>query len=162
MICDDFYSGGSDPVFLLDILTVIFFITFMINSDFALAVHTMLLLSVNEGELLTSGRLSELLKVHSVQIRKVLSRMKGSGYIDSKEGSSGGFSISCDISKVSLKEIYLLTQEDLLKPKCHDCCTSCKIGSNIEKVLDEILSGADEKFQEYLGKYTLKDILEKL
>jgi Rrf2 family protein len=134
----------------------------MINSDFALSVHALLLLSTYEGELLTSGRLSELLKVHPVRIRKVLSKMKNKGYIDSKEGSSGGFSISCDLSKVSLKEIYLLNQEDLLKPKCHDCCVSCRIGSNIENVLDEILSGADDKFQEYLGKYSLKSVLDKL
>jgi Rrf2 family protein len=134
----------------------------MINSDFALSVHALLLLSTYEGELLTSGRLSELLKVHPVRIRKVLSKMKNKGYIDSKEGSSGGFSISCDLSKVSLKEIYLLNQEDLLKPKCHDCCVSCRIGSNIENVLDEILSGADDKFQEYLGKFSLKSVLDKL
>ncbi|HNX24855.1 MAG TPA: Rrf2 family transcriptional regulator [Spirochaetota bacterium] len=134
----------------------------MINSDFALSVHALLLLATYEGELLTSGRLSELLKVHPVRIRKVLSKMKSKGYIDSKEGSSGGFSISCNISAVSLKEIYLLNQEDLLKPKCHDCCVSCKIGSNIENVLDDILSGADDKFQEYLEKYSLKSVLEKL
>jgi len=134
----------------------------MINSDFALSVHTILLLSTYQGELLTSGRLSELLKVHPVRIRKVLSKMKSKGFIESKEGNSGGFSISCDISKVSLKEIYLLNQEDLLKPKCHDCCVSCKIGSNIEKVLDQILIGADDKFQEYLEKFTLKSVLEML
>ena len=134
----------------------------MINGDFALSVHTLLLLATSEGELLTSGRLSELLKVHPVRIRKVLSKMKSRGFIDSKEGCSGGFSVSCDISKVSLKEIYLLNQDNLLKPKCHDCCVSCKIGSNIEKVLDDILIGADDKFQEYLEKYTLKNILAML
>ena len=134
----------------------------MINSDFALSVHTMLLLSTYEGELLTSTRLSELMKVHPVRIRKVLSKMKSKGFIDSKEGNSGGFLISCDISKVSLKEIYLLNQDDLLKPKCHNCCVSCKIGTNIEKVLDEILMGADEKFQEYLEKFTLKNVLGML
>lgn len=134
----------------------------MINSDFALSVHTLLLLAVNEGELLTSIRLSELMKVHPVRIRKVLSKMKSEGFIESKEGSRGGFSISCDISKVSLKDIYLLNQEDLLKPKCHNCCVSCKIGSNIENVLDGILSGADDKFQEYLGKFTLKSVLGML
>ncbi len=134
----------------------------MINSDFALSVHTLLLLASSDEKLLTSGRLSELLKVHPVSIRKVLSKMKSKGYIASKEGSGGGFSISCELSEVTLKEIYLLNQEDLLKPKCHDCCISCKIGSNIESVLDEILSGADDKFQEYLEKYTLKDVFEKL
>ena len=134
----------------------------MINSDFALGVHALLLLASNQGELLTSTRLSELLKVHPVRIRKLLSRMKNSGYIESREGIGGGFSISCDISTVSLKDIYLLTQEDLLKPRCHDCCVTCKVGSNIEKVLDEILIGADDKFQDYLAQYTLENVLGML
>jgi Rrf2 family protein len=134
----------------------------MINSDFALGVHALLLLAAREEEYYTSTALSELLNVHPVRIRKVLSRMKNGGFIDSKEGSSGGFTISCDISKVTLKSIYLLTQEDLLKPRCHSCCVTCKIGSNIERVLDDILSGADEKFQDYLEKYTLKDVMKKL
>lgn len=88
--------------------------------------------------------------------------MKTNGFIMSKEGSNGGFSISCDISNVSLKELYLLNQDDLHKPKCHDCCVSCTIGSNIEKVLDQILMGADDRFQEYLEQYTLKNVLGML
>ena len=134
----------------------------MINSDFALSVHALLLLASKEGEFLTSSGLSRLLNVHPVRIRKVLSKMKGGGYIESREGSSGGFAISCDISKVTLKSIYLLTQEDLLKPRCHNCCVSCNVGANIERVLDGILLGADEKFQDYLDIYTLRNILELL
>ena len=133
----------------------------MINSDFALAVHSVLLLAKSETRL-TSTHLSKLMRLHPVRIRKVLSRMKNEGYIDSKEGINGGFFISCDIAKVTLRDIYVLTQEDLLKPKCHDCCASCKIGTNIERVLDEILGGADDRFQEYLGKYTLKAVMEKM
>ncbi len=100
--------------------------THMINSDFALGVHALLLLAAREGEYYASTALSELLNVHPVRIRKVPFPMKEGGFIDSKEGSSGGFTISCDISKVTLKSIYLLTQEDLLKPRCHSCCVTCR------------------------------------
>ena len=136
----------------------------MINSDFSLSLHVLLHLATNEeeGELLTSARLAELMHVHPVQIRRVLAKMKCEGYIDSKEGSRGGFSISCDLDRVSLKDIYLLTQEDLLKPKCNECCSSCKIGHNIEKVLDSIITEVDGKFQENLEKYTLSKVLEML
>jgi Rrf2 family protein len=134
----------------------------MINGDFALTLQTLLVLACREGELLTSSRLSKMLKAHPVRIRRVLSKMKSEGYIESKEGSCGGFSISCDMEKVSLKDIYLLTQDDLLKPKCNVCYTSCKIGNNIETVLDVILCEVDEKFQENLEKYTLKKVLKML
>lgn len=134
----------------------------MINSDFALALHSILLLASDKENCLTSSQLSSMLKVHSVRIRKVLSRMKNAGYIESKEGAGGGFFISCNISRVTLKDIYVLTQDDLLKAKCHSCCPSCKIGVNIEKVLDSILSDADEKFQNYLENYSLQKVLDKM
>jgi hypothetical protein len=37
-----------------------------------------------------------------------------------------------------------------------------QIGSNIERVLDDIPLRADEKFQDYLEKYTLRDVMKKL
>ena len=134
----------------------------MINSDFALGVHALLLLAASEEGRLTSGYLSEKLKVHPVRIRSLLSKIKNKGFIESKEGINGGFSISCDISEISLKDIYLITQEDILKPKCHDCCPTCIGSSNIEKVLDGILIGADQKCRDYLEKYTLKDVLNMI
>ena len=134
----------------------------MINSDFALGLHSILLLAAEKDTCMTSSALSSLLKVHPVRIRKVLSKMKNAGYIESKEGAGGGFFISCNIERVTLKDIYTLTQDDLMKAKCHSCCSSCKIGVNIDKVLDSILSNADEKFQDYLEEYTLKKVLDQM
>jgi len=131
----------------------------MINSDFAIAVHSMLLLAVNRGKLLSSSKLSGMMNVHAVRVRKVLSQLKEEGYIDSREGVSGGFSLARDPGEVTLRALYELTQRDILKPKCHDC-SCCKIGSNIERVLDGILLEADCKVQDYLEDYTLKKILD--
>lgn len=134
----------------------------MINSDFALGVHALLLLATSEDGRLTSGFLSEKLNVHPVRIRSLLSKIRSRGFIESKEGASGGFSICCDLSTISLKDIYLITQEDILKPKCHDCCPTCMGGSQIEKILEEILHGADQRCRDYLEGYTLKDILDMM
>ncbi len=131
----------------------------MINSDFAIAVHSMLLLAVKKDQLLSSSKLSEMMNVHAVRVRKVLSQLRDGGYIESKEGVSGGFTLACDPGDVTLRALYELTQRDILKPKCHDC-SCCKIGSNIERVLDDILLEADERVQEYLQGFTLKRILD--
>jgi len=131
----------------------------MINSDFAIAVHSMLLLAVHRETLLSSTRLSGMMNVHAVRVRKVLSRLRDEGYIDSKEGASGGFSLVSNPGDVTLRALYELTQRDILKPKCHDC-SCCKIGSNIERVLDDILTEADGRVQNYLEEFTLKKVLE--
>ncbi|HOP61913.1 MAG TPA: Rrf2 family transcriptional regulator [Spirochaetota bacterium] len=131
----------------------------MINSDFAIAVHSMLLLAAHGDRLLSSSKLSDMMNVHAVRVRKVLSLLKEEGFIASKEGVHGGFSLACEPGEVTLRSLYELTQRDILKPKCHDC-SCCDIGSNIEKILDDILIEADGRVQEYLQDFTLKKILD--
>ncbi|MCP4134116.1 MAG: Rrf2 family transcriptional regulator [bacterium] len=132
------------------------------NSEFALAVHSLVLLAYDPGTMLTSTNISESVSVHPVRVRKILSLLKKSGYIDSKEGAKGGFLIDCDPNNVTLDEIYLLTVKDVLKPKCHTCPTTCTVGSNIEGVLNEIFVDADKNLQNYLAGFTLEMLLEKM
>ncbi len=132
------------------------------NSDFALALHCILLLAHYSGKMITSVQLSKIVSVHPVRVRKVLSLLKKAGYITSKEGSKGGFLLSCDTDIVKLDDIYQLTQRDVLNPKCHVCPDYCKIGANIENVLVDIFTEADNKLQDFLMTYSLQDILDKL
>ena len=53
----------------------------MINSDFAIAVHSMLLLAVQKEKLLSSSKLSDMMNVHAVRVRKVLSQLRDEGFI---------------------------------------------------------------------------------
>ena len=133
------------------------------NSDFALAVNLILVIATDPERTFTSVLLSKLLNnVHPVRIRKTLSLLAKNGIIASKEGVNGGFTIKCDLAKVTLNDIYNLTQKDLLKPKCHECNKSCKVGSNMQRVLNDIFSGADDNLKQYLDGYTLKKVLNRI
>ncbi|HEY1406238.1 MAG TPA: Rrf2 family transcriptional regulator [Spirochaetota bacterium] len=132
------------------------------NSEFALALHAMILMVYSEQELLTSSALSEKLNVHPVRIRKILALLKKNGLIESREGIHGGFSLNCNPDKVTLKEIYNITQKDVLKPRCHDCSKHCRIGANIENVLIQIFEKADENVQDFLEEYTLRKVVKMI
>ena len=132
------------------------------NSDFALAVHCLVLLAHDSDTLLTSATIAERVSVHPVRVRNTLGLLKKAGYIISREGAKGGFLIHCDPEKVTLDEIYLLTVKDVLKPKCHNCTKSREIGSNLEIVLDEIFYEADQHLQKFLQGFTLRTVLERL
>lgn len=135
---------------------------FYVNSSFALALHCLLLLAHYSDTMLTSSRLAYFTSVHAVRVRKILGLLKQEGYIDAKEGKNGGFFINCDIEKVHLDEIYRLTQKDVLNPRCHSCPDECKIGANIENLLIEIFSEADQNVQSFLKKHSLKSVLDQL
>ncbi|GAK52225.1 transcriptional regulator, BadM/Rrf2 family [Candidatus Moduliflexus flocculans] len=132
------------------------------NSDFALAVHCLVLLAHDSSSLLTSSQIAERLSVHPVRVRKTLGSLKKSGHIGAVEGAKGGFFIQCNPKDVTLDEIYTLTVSDVLKPRCHNCSKSREIGANLEGVLHDIFADADQHLQEFLRRFTLWTVLERL
>ena len=130
------------------------------NSDFTLAIHSLTYLALQPDRMSTSDGISESAGVHPVRIRKVLSLLKKHGFIKSKEGTGGGFIFAIDLSEVNLWDIYKLTSEGALQPKCPDSNERCVVGANMQRVLFAIFLGAEEHLGEYLKDYSLKEIID--
>lgn len=130
------------------------------NSDFTLAIHSLTYLALQPDRMSTSDAISESAGVHPVRIRKVLSLLKKHGLIKSKEGTGGGFIFAIDLSEVNLWDIYKLTSEGALQPKCPDSNECCVVGANMQRVLFAIFLGAEEHLGEYLKDYSLKEVVD--
>jgi Rrf2 family protein len=130
------------------------------NSDFTLAIHSLTFLALQPDRMSTSDLISESACVHPVRIRKVLSLLKKHGFIKSKEGTGGGFIFAMDISEVNLWDIYKITSEGALQPKCPDSNEQCIVGANMQKVLFTIFLGAEEHLGQYLKDYTMKEVVD--
>ncbi|WP_417897657.1 Rrf2 family transcriptional regulator [Bacillus haimaensis] len=129
------------------------------NSDFTLAIHSLTLLALQPDRMSTSDAIAESAGVHPVRIRKVLSLLKRHGIIKSKEGTGGGFIFALELSEVNLFDIYNITSEGALQPKCPDSNEQCIVGANMHKVLFSIFMGAEKYLGEYLKDYTIKEIV---
>lgn len=130
------------------------------NSDFTLAIHSLTLLALQPDRMATSDVISESAGVHPVRIRKVLSLLKKHGFIKTKEGTGGGFIFALDVSEVNLWDIYKITSEGALQPKCPDSNEECIVGANMQKVLFSIFLGAEEHLGEFLKNYTIKEVVD--
>jgi Rrf2 family protein len=130
------------------------------NSDFTLAIHSLTYLALQPDRMSTSEAISESAGVHPVRIRKVLSLLKKHRFIKSKEGTGGGFIFAIDLSEVNLWDIYKLTSEGALQPKCPESNEQCVVGANMQRVLFAIFLGAEEHLGEYLKDYSLKEIID--
>lgn len=130
------------------------------NSDFTLAIHSLTYLALQPDRMSTSDGISESAGVHPVRIRKVLSLLKKHGFIKSKEGTGGGFIFAIDLSEVNLWDIYKLTSEGALQPKCPESNERCVVGANMQRVLFSIFLGAEEHLGEYLKNYSLKEVVD--
>jgi Rrf2 family protein len=130
------------------------------NSDFTLAVHSLTFLALQPDRMSTSDAISESAGVHPVRIRKVLSLLKKHGFIQSKEGIGGGFIFVRDLGDVNLWDLYKITSEGALQPKCPDSNKQCIVGANMHSVLFTIFLGAETHLGEYLKDYTIEDVVE--
>jgi Rrf2 family protein len=130
------------------------------NSDFTLAIHSLSLLALRPDRMATSDVISESAGVHPVRIRKVLSLLKKNGFLQTKEGTGGGFIFASEPSDITLWDIYKLTCDGALKPKCTESSEECIVGANMHNVLFSIFLGAEEHLGEYLKNYTIKEIVD--
>jgi Rrf2 family protein len=130
------------------------------NSDFTLAIHSLTLLALQPDRMATSDVISESAGVHPVRIRKVLSLLKRHGFIRTKEGTGGGFIFASELSEVNLWDIYKITSEGALQPKCPESNEKCIVGANMQKVLFSIFLGAEEHLGEFLKNYTIKEVID--
>jgi Rrf2 family protein len=130
------------------------------NSDFTLAIHSLTLLALQPDRMSTSEYIAESAGVHPVRIRKVLSLLKKHGFIKSKEGTGGGFIFALELSEVNLWDIYKITSEGALQPKCPESNGQCIVGANMQNVLFTIFLGAEDHLGEYLKDYTIREIVD--
>ena len=130
------------------------------KSDFTLAIQSLTLLALQPDRMSTSEYIAESAGVHPVRIRKVLSLLKKHGFIKSKEGTGGGFIFALDLSEVNLWDIYKITSEGALQPKCPESNEQCIVGANMQSVLFTIFLGAEDHLGEYLKAYTIREVVD--
>jgi len=132
------------------------------NSDFTLAVHSLTLLSLRPDRMSSSDAIAESACVHPVRIRKVLGLLKKQGFIQTKEGTGGGFVFTKEPSEVSLWDLYQLTSNGSIQPKCPKSNYECVVGSNMKHVLTSIFHDGEQVLGSFLNQYSIEDIVKQV
>lgn len=133
------------------------------SSEFIIAIHVLVYLRKEEKQL-SSEELASNVCVNSVRIRKVLSKLKKFGLIETKTGVNGGYYAKIGSEKITLKQVY----DALEIPICHTSWRSgnidseCMVSSGMSHVVDNLSDGLEKSCQDYLETLTIKDILNQL
>lgn len=93
----------------------------------------------------TSAELGDLLDVHSVEIRRLLGRLRTEGIVESRSGPKGGWAIARDPALITLGAVYsaLRSEPEVITPIA----------------LDDALLEAERAYRSSLERITLADIL---
>lgn len=133
------------------------------TSEFTIGVHALVYLS-HKNETLSSELLAENICTNPARVRKVMSKLKRKGLVDTREGIRGGYHIGRPSKEISLKEVNDALQEPLIKAswKSGDPDMECMVASGMAGIMDAIYGELNTLCLLHLNKISIADIENKI
>ena len=134
------------------------------NSDFCLAVHAIVFL-YHKNDICTSEQLAENICTHPARVRRVMSRLKKTGLLETVDnGPHGGYRFTGDAKKTSLAELARQLEIRFIDPGWRSGSTDmdCMIASGMGDIMDGIFCDLNELCYSRLAEIYISDINEKI
>lgn len=134
------------------------------NSEFIIAVHSLVLLAHRPDGMASSEEIASNVCTNPVRVRKVMSCLRKNGFVDTREGSGGGYRLSREPDAVTLADVYRALAAGSLAPSwCSgDPESECMVGSNMAEVMNSVFCGADQQLEMYFQSITIGQMLSRL
>jgi len=129
----------------------------MNNAKFATALHILALLDYSKEEKLSSEYIAGSINLNPALVRKEISHLKKLGFISSREGNGGGYTLGRPSDQIFLSEIYQAVRQAPLLGRKNSPNPACTVGRQINTHLDKLYTDAELSLTEKLGKQTLKE-----
>ncbi len=101
----------------------------------------------------TSEVLAKAMGTNPVVVRRVMSGLREQGYVRSEKGHGGGWEIACDLSKVTLHDIYnAIGKPSLLAMSNRTEMPGCLVEQAVNASLNKAFSDAEELLLKRLAK----------
>lgn len=116
-----------------------------------------LLHMANHGAPQTSQVLAEALDTNPVVVRRTLAGLRDRGYVRSEKGHGGGWMLACDLSEVTLLDIYeALGCHSLLAVGNRKESSPCAVEQAVNSALGHAFAEAEAVLLSRLGEVTLE------
>jgi DNA-binding IscR family transcriptional regulator len=104
----------------------------------------------------TSEDLAKMLATNPVVIRRGMAGLRRQGYVRSEKGHGGGWTLVCDLSKVTLRDIYVaLGSPSLLAIGNRTEAPGCLVEQAVNAALERAFHDAEELLLARFGQVTL-------
>jgi DNA-binding IscR family transcriptional regulator len=118
--------------------------------------HVLLHMAEHDGPM-TSEALAKAMDTNPVVIRRVMAGLRDEGYVQSEKGHGGGWSLACDLAKVTLRDVYKALGEPSLlaignRTESPGCLVEQAVNASLGRTFDE----AEALLLARFGEVTLK------
>lgn len=104
----------------------------------------------------TSEDLSKMMDTNPVVIRRIMAGLRQQGYVHSEKGHGGGWTLACDLSKVTLRDVYAaLGSPSLLAIGNRTEAPGCLVEQAVNAALQHAFHDAEELLLARFGEVTL-------
>ena len=94
------------------------------NSDFSLALHALVLLH-RRGGVQSSEAMAQNICTNPVRVRRVLAKLKKAGWVQTREGSVGGYRLVADPDTLTLADVATALEVRFVDTRCTAAVTTC-------------------------------------
>jgi len=134
----------------------------MISGKFAISIHILTLLAKFPDDYLSSEFIASSINLNPVLVRKEIANLKKNQIVMSKEGKNGGTKLNILPSKVTLKQIFESTFEEIsLGFSKNEPNPKCPVGKEINKNLSTLYTALNDSVMKQLEATTLEEFANK-
>ena len=117
--------------------------------------HVLLHMAEMDGPV-TSETLAKAMGTNPVVVRRVMAGLRAQGYVRSEKGHGGGWTLACDLSKVTLRDVYTaLGCPSLLAIGHRTEAPACLIEQAVNASLDQAFRDTEALLLSRLGEVML-------
>lgn len=128
------------------------------DSKLSSVLHVLLHLAHSDHPM-TSEEMARFLDTNPVLVRRVLAGLRERGYISSNRGHGGGWSITCDLATVTLRDIYeAVGAPSFFAMGNRSEKTACLVEQSVNAALGNAFDEAEALLLRQLGDVTLADL----
>jgi DNA-binding IscR family transcriptional regulator len=117
--------------------------------------HVLLHMAEQSGPV-TSEVLAKAIDTNPVVVRRIMAGLRNRGYVRSEKGHGGGWTLACDLSKVTMRDIYTaLGSPALLAMSNRTETPGCLVEQAVNAALNRAFEDAETLLLARLGQVTL-------
>lgn len=125
------------------------------DSKLSDVLHVLLHMAEHEAPQ-TSEMLAKPMGTNPVVIRRIMSGLRDAGYVHSEKGHGGGWTLACDLSKVTLRDVYeALGHPAIFAMGNRTEAPGCLVEQAVNAALDPAFKDAEALLLQRLGAVTL-------
>ncbi|NCB33445.1 MAG: transcriptional regulator [Erysipelotrichia bacterium] len=133
------------------------------DAEFSVAVHALIYL-LHTGKITSSEELADNICTNPARVRKIMSKLKRTGYVTATKGQSSGYLVDEKIRDLSLKQILAAIEEQPVREKWHsgDVDRNCQVSSGMGTVMDQVYAEMNDACMNCLDAITIGSIFQNI